>query len=50
MTEEEYQAFKSGKSISPQSIYEQFGMSVVSAKRFYGDEEHNKEKETELQK
>lgn len=44
MTEEEYKAFKEGKSISPQSIYEQFGMSVVSAKRFYGDEIQEKER------
>ena len=44
MTEEEYEAFKEGKSIAPQSIYEQFGMSVVSAKRFYGDENQEKER------
>jgi len=42
MTEEEYEAFKEGKSIDPQSIYEQFGMSVVSAKRLYGDEDQIK--------
>ena len=45
MTEEEYQAFKDGKNISPQSIYEQFGMLLVSDKRFYGDEERNQERE-----
>lgn len=44
MTEEEYEAFKEGKSIVPQSIYEQFGMQVVSAKRFYGDENQEKER------
>lgn len=44
MTEEEYKAFKEGKSIVPQSIYEQFGMQVVSAKRFYGDENQEKER------
>ena len=44
MTEEEYAAFKEGKNIVPQSIYEQFGMSVVSAKRFYGDENQEKER------
>lgn len=49
LKEEEYQAFKAGKSISPQSIYEQFGMSVVSAKRFYGDEEYSQGKENERQ-
>lgn len=43
MTEKEYEAFKEGKSIAPQSIYEQFGMTVLSAKRFYGDEEYNRE-------
>ncbi len=47
MTEEEYEAFKAGKSISPKSIYEQFGMSVVGNKRFYGDGELNQEKEIE---
>lgn len=47
MTEEEYQAFKTGKSISPQSIYEQFGMQVVGAKRFYGDEEYSRKQEME---
>lgn len=44
MTEEEYKAFKEGKSIVPQSIYEQFEMQVVSAKRFYGDENQEKER------
>ena len=45
MTEEEYKAFREGKSISPQSIYEQFGMSIVSDKRVYGDEEYSQENE-----
>ena len=44
MTEEEYEAFKEGKSIVPKSIYEQFGMSVVGEKRAYGDEDQIKER------
>lgn len=45
ITEEEYEAFKDGKSIAPQSIYEQIGMSIVGNKRLYGDEEYHQENE-----
>lgn len=38
MTKEEFEAFREGKSISPQSIYQQFGMTTVDSQRFYGDE------------
>jgi len=38
ITEEEYESFKVGKSISPHSIFEQFGMSIVGDQRLYGDE------------
>ena len=38
MTEDEYNAFKEGKSISPKSIYEQNGMSLIGSKRFFGNE------------
>lgn len=47
LTEEEYETFKEGKSISPKSIYEQLGMKLVSKRRIYGDEETNRENEAE---
>lgn len=40
LTEEEFEDFKEGKSLSPQCIHEQFGLSVVGPKRYYGDEIH----------
>ena len=39
MTQEEFEAFQEGKSIAPQTIYEQFGMIIADTKRYYGDEE-----------
>jgi len=43
MTAEEYEAFKQGKSIAPQSIYEKNGWSVVGDKRFFGQEDIRRE-------
>ena len=40
LTEEEFEDFKEGKSLSPQCIHEQFGLSVVGPKKYYGDEIH----------
>lgn len=45
MSEDEFEAFREGKSISPQSIYEQFGMTLVDDQRYYGDEEITSDKD-----
>lgn len=47
MTEEEYQDFVSGKSISPKSIFEGAGMKVINEKRYFGNGECNQELDME---
>ncbi len=39
MTEAEYKDFLAGKVISPESIYEKFGMTLIGDKRYYGNGE-----------
>ena len=39
MTETEYKDFVEGKVVSPQSIYEKFGMTLIGDKRYYGNGE-----------
>ena len=39
MTEAEYKEFVEGKVISPKSIYEKFGLTLIGDKRYYGNGE-----------